>query len=122
MDSGKAKTVIDAAKASMGMDISAVDLLNIDMFASRVVALADYRKGLSGYLQVKYALLGVFEVHFLNSFLFNTGKDGLSGSQLGHLDRRHSWSQADLSCRVPHQLGQVSSLHRANSWSRKGTL
>ena len=35
MDSGKAKTVIDAAKASMGMDISAVDLLNIDMFASR---------------------------------------------------------------------------------------
>merc|ERR1712029_405988 len=28
MDSGKAKTVIDAAKASMGMDISAVNLLN----------------------------------------------------------------------------------------------
>jgi len=55
MDSGKAKTVIDAAKASMGMDISAVDLLNIDMFASRVVALADYRKGLSGYLQEKMA-------------------------------------------------------------------
>merc|ERR1712076_38256 len=57
MDSGKAKTVIDAAKASMGMDISAVDLLNIDMFASRVVALADYRKGLSGYLQEKMALV-----------------------------------------------------------------
>merc|ERR1712117_148888 len=55
MDSGKAKTVIDAAKASMGMDISAVDLLNIDMFASRVVALADYRKGLSTYLQDKMA-------------------------------------------------------------------
>merc|ERR1712073_220486 len=31
------------------------DLLNIDMFASRVVALADYRKGLSGYLQEKMA-------------------------------------------------------------------
>ena len=57
MDSGKAKTVIDAAKASMGMDISAVDLLNIDMFASRVVALADYRKGLSGYLQEKMSLV-----------------------------------------------------------------
>merc|ERR1719410_1571303 len=41
----------------MGMDISAVDLLNIDMFASRVVALADYRKGLSGYLQEKMALV-----------------------------------------------------------------
>ena len=87
MDSGKAKAVIDAAKASMGMDISAVDLLNIDMFASRVVALADYRKGLSGYLQVKYIQRGVCGFDFLNSFIFNTGKDGLSGSQLGHLDR-----------------------------------
>jgi len=57
MDSGKAKTVIDAAKASMGMDISAVDLLNIDMFASRVVALADYRKMVATYLQEKMALV-----------------------------------------------------------------
>jgi len=55
MDSGKAKTVIDAAKASMGMDISPVDLLNIDMFASRVVALADYRKMVATYLQEKMA-------------------------------------------------------------------
>jgi len=55
MDSGKARTVIDAAKASMGMDISAVDLLNIDMFASRVVALADYRKMVATYLQEKMA-------------------------------------------------------------------
>merc|ERR1711990_1387378 len=47
----------DAAKASMGMDISAVDLLNIDMFASRVVALADYRKMVSSYLQDKMALV-----------------------------------------------------------------
>merc|ERR1712226_451555 len=57
MDSGKAKTVIDAAKASMGMDISAVDLLNIDMFASRVIGLTDYRKELSAYLQNKMALV-----------------------------------------------------------------
>ena len=35
MDSAKARAVIDAAKSSMGMDISAVDLLNIDMFATR---------------------------------------------------------------------------------------
>jgi len=55
MDSGKARCVIDAAKASMGMDISAVDLLNIDMFASRVVALADYRKMVASYLQEKMA-------------------------------------------------------------------
>lgn len=55
MDSAKARAVIDAAKASMGMDISDVDLLNIDMFASRVIALADYRKMVSSYLQDKMA-------------------------------------------------------------------
>jgi len=39
----------------MGMDVSAVDLLNIDMFATRVVALADYRKMVSSYLEDKMA-------------------------------------------------------------------
>lgn len=53
MDSAKAKAVIDASKTSMGMDISAVDLMNIDMFANRVVALAEYRKELAKYLQDK---------------------------------------------------------------------
>merc|ERR1712157_27100 len=37
----------------MGMDISLVDLMNIEMFANRVVALAEYRKELSKYLQDK---------------------------------------------------------------------
>merc|ERR1719411_221548 len=53
MDSAKAKAIIDASKYSMGMDISQVDLMNIDMFANRVVALADYRKMVSKYLQDK---------------------------------------------------------------------
>jgi len=53
MDSAKAKAVVDASKTSMGMDISQVDLMNIDMFATRVVALAEYRKELSKYLQDK---------------------------------------------------------------------
>merc|ERR1711862_488969 len=35
------------------MDISQVDLMNIDMFANRVVALAGYRKELAKYLQDK---------------------------------------------------------------------
>jgi len=55
MDSGKARAVVDASKSSMGMDVSAVDLLNIDMFATRVIALADYRKMVSSYLQDKMA-------------------------------------------------------------------
>jgi len=53
MDSSKAKAIVDASKTSMGMDISQVDLMNIDMFANRVVALAEYRKELAKYLQDK---------------------------------------------------------------------
>lgn len=37
------------------MDISPIDLLNIEMFASRVVALADYRRQLAEYLRIKMA-------------------------------------------------------------------
>lgn len=43
MDSAKAQAIIDASKSSMGMDISVVDLMNIEMFAGRVVRLSDYR-------------------------------------------------------------------------------
>merc|ERR1711935_1016518 len=49
--------VIDASKSSMGMDISPVDLLNIDMFASRVIGITEYRKELSAYLRSKMALV-----------------------------------------------------------------
>ena len=38
------KAIVDAGKMSMGMDISPVDLINIDMFAARVIGLIDYRK------------------------------------------------------------------------------
>ncbi|CAK9800591.1 Nucleolar protein 56 [Anthophora plagiata] len=55
MDSAKAQAIIDASKSSMGMDISPVDLLNIEMFAARVIALADYRKQLAEYLKSKMA-------------------------------------------------------------------
>jgi nucleolar protein 56 len=43
MDSIKARAVIDASKSSMGMDISPLDLMNIELFADRVIALAEYR-------------------------------------------------------------------------------
>ena len=57
MDSAKAKAIIDASKSSMGMDISIIDLLNIDKFADRVIALADYRKELMEYLQSKMTIV-----------------------------------------------------------------
>lgn len=53
LDSAKAQAIIDASRMSMGMDISAVDLLNIEMFAKRVVNLVEYRKKLSEYLHSK---------------------------------------------------------------------
>lgn len=49
-DEDKAKEVFEAAKASMGQDISPVDLMNIEMFAKRVISLAEYRKSLQTYM------------------------------------------------------------------------
>merc|ERR1711934_1096908 len=40
-----------------GMDISPVDLLNIDMFASRVIGITEYRKELSTYLRSKMSVV-----------------------------------------------------------------
>ena len=53
MDSAKAKAIIDASKSSMGMDISPIDLINIQMFAARVIDMFDYRKRLHEYLHSK---------------------------------------------------------------------
>jgi len=53
MDEGMAKQVLDASKASMGMDMSPVDRIHIDSFATRVVSLARYRKHLHTYLVSK---------------------------------------------------------------------
>lgn len=53
MDSSAAQAIIDASKMSMGMDISPIDLINIEMFATRVVKLSEYRKQLAEYLHQK---------------------------------------------------------------------
>merc|ERR1719232_2304336 len=55
MDSAKARAIWDASRASMGMDISPIDLINIERFAVRVIDLSDYRKSLHTYLQSKMA-------------------------------------------------------------------
>lgn len=49
----QAQDVLSAARSSMGTDISPVDLINIDMFANKVVKLAEYRKSLHTYLVSK---------------------------------------------------------------------
>ncbi|KAI7727423.1 hypothetical protein M8C21_020428 [Ambrosia artemisiifolia] len=52
-DEDKAKEVIEAAKASMGQDLSPIDLINVKMFAQKVMDLAEYRKKLYDYLVSK---------------------------------------------------------------------
>merc|ERR1712119_267010 len=53
MDEGKAQAIFDASKSSMGMDISPIDLINIESFATRVISLVEYRVKLHSYLQTK---------------------------------------------------------------------
>ena len=50
MDSAIAKTIVTASKQSMGMDVSPIDLINIQSFCQRVLSLTEYRKGLVEYL------------------------------------------------------------------------
>lgn len=38
-----------------GMDVSPIDLINIERFSTRVVSLADYRRGLQEYLRSRMA-------------------------------------------------------------------
>ncbi|XP_067837932.1 nucleolar protein 56 [Heptranchias perlo] len=53
MDGAKAQAILDASRSSMGMDISPIDLINIESFSIRVVSLAEYRKTLQEYLRSK---------------------------------------------------------------------
>ncbi|KAK4801590.1 hypothetical protein SAY86_022077 [Trapa natans] len=52
-DEDKAKEIVEAAKASMGQELSPIDLINVQQFAQRVMDLSDYRKKLYDYLVTK---------------------------------------------------------------------
>ncbi|KAL8651823.1 MAG: hypothetical protein Q9210_003043 [Variospora velana] len=56
-DTGIAQSIIDAAKVSMGQDISESDMENVTTFASKVVKLAEYRKTLHSYLVAKMGIV-----------------------------------------------------------------
>uniref|UniRef100_A0A3Q3IEG9 Nucleolar protein 56 n=1 Tax=Monopterus albus TaxID=43700 RepID=A0A3Q3IEG9_MONAL len=53
MDNAKAQAILEASRSSMGMDISPIDLINIERFSNRVVSLAAYRLELQEYLRSK---------------------------------------------------------------------
>lgn len=52
-DESIAQGIINAARVSMGRDLSEMDMENVQLFAKRAVALAAYRKSLSNYLSSK---------------------------------------------------------------------
>ncbi|KAJ2173803.1 Nucleolar protein 56 [Coemansia sp. RSA 551] len=56
-DDSVSQQIVDAARASMGTDISDIDLLNIEAFASRVISLTEYRKNLYDYLLSKMSVV-----------------------------------------------------------------
>lgn len=56
-DHAIAQSVIDAAKTSMGQDISDADMENVTTFAQRVVSLSTYRKTLHSYLVSKMSVV-----------------------------------------------------------------
>jgi len=56
-DEDIAKSIIEAAKTSMGQEISASDMENVTLFAQRVVSLTTYRKTLHNYLVAKMGVV-----------------------------------------------------------------
>ncbi|VDN04923.1 unnamed protein product [Thelazia callipaeda] len=50
-DDDKVCEVVEAARTSMGMDISSLDLLNVERFAKRVRELTQYRQDLHEYIK-----------------------------------------------------------------------
>lgn len=52
-DDDKAQQIIDAAKISMGQDMSEADVLQVKTFGERVVELLDFRESLSEYLRTR---------------------------------------------------------------------
>ena len=56
-DAAIAQSILDAAKVSMGQDLSETDLENVMTFSKRVVSLAVYRKALYDYLVGKMGVV-----------------------------------------------------------------
>ncbi|CAI4225193.1 unnamed protein product [Auanema sp. JU1783] len=50
-DEEKAAEIVEAARTSCGMDISELDLINIERFANRVAQLTEYRQKLHEYIK-----------------------------------------------------------------------
>eukprot|EP01114_Cavostelium_apophysatum_P015830 TRINITY_DN439_c0_g1_i1.p1 TRINITY_DN439_c0_g1~~TRINITY_DN439_c0_g1_i1.p1 ORF type:complete len:524 (+),score=198.18 TRINITY_DN439_c0_g1_i1:75-1646(+) len=98
-----AQEVLDAARTSMGTDISEIDLTNIESFADRVISLAQYRDELHEYLLSK-----------MNNIAPNLS--ALMGEQVGARLISHAGSLTNLakfSASTVQILGAEKALFRA---------
>ncbi|KHJ48403.1 snoRNA binding domain protein [Trichuris suis] len=50
-DEEKAKEIFEASRNSIGMEVTAVDLLNVNVFCARVISLMEYRTNMLSYLK-----------------------------------------------------------------------
>jgi nucleolar protein 56 len=98
-DESTAKQILDAARASMGTDISDVDMINIENFADRVISLAEYRKKLHEYLITK--------MHYVAPNL-----SALIGEQVGARLISHAGSLTNLS-KYPASTVQILGAEKA---------
>ncbi|RLN65659.1 hypothetical protein BBJ28_00001826 [Nothophytophthora sp. Chile5] len=55
LDEDKAQQILHASRSSMGMDMSEIDMINVDNFTTRLIKLAEYRRQLHEYLVSKMA-------------------------------------------------------------------
>lgn len=53
LDEDKAQQILHASRSSMGMDMSEIDMINVDNFTTRLIKLAEYRRQLHEYLVSK---------------------------------------------------------------------
>ena len=94
-----AQTIIDAAKVSMGRDISESDMLNCTTFAKRVVSLSTFRKGLHNYLVSKMSVVA-------------PNLAALIGEIVGSRLIAHAGSLSNL-CRYPSSTVQILGAEKA---------
>lgn len=62
--------LMQAAKTSMGQDISPIDLINIETFARRVISLAEYRQRLATYLSGR--LRSSLHTHLVGQYCYGS--------------------------------------------------
>ena len=98
-DEAKATEVLDASRASMGQDVSDVDLVNIEKFSDRVIELSEYRTKLHEYL--------IKKMHDVAPNL-----SALIGEQVGARLISHAGSLTNLS-KMPASTVQILGAEKA---------